>query len=284
MQGFHARRIVRPHGRLVCRAGRAPALRDARAAARLLAAALAAFVAPPSARPLAAATAAATAAIATTAYAMTATASPTAAAIADTAGAPRLLALTPARAGGLLVCDVATAGLPGERIVSSLRSGLVSAIDLQLEVLDHRERVVAGNRLTLRLAFDLWEEIFAVENDGGRRPFADLAALQGFLAELRALPVAPLASLSALGGDARLRLRAGLSLHPVAPSEIARVGEAIGVDASDAAAPGGGGQEVSVGLGRLIRLFYRGESDRAEPAARAVSNWFRLEELRDAPD
>lgn len=243
--------------------------------ALLLAAVVAASIAPPAARPLAATTAAAASPVA---------ASPATAAIADSAAAPRLLALAPARAGGLLVCDVATAGLPGDQIVSSLRSGLVSAIDLQLELLDGRERVVAGNRLTLRLAFDLWEEIFAVEDDRGRHPFADLAALQGFLAELRALPVAPLASLAALGGDARLRVRAGLSLQPVAPSEIARVGEAIGGDAPDAAAPGGGGQEVSVSLGRLIRLFYRGVPDRDEPATRAVSPWFRLEELRDAAD
>lgn len=249
--------------------------RGARTTALLFAAALAVLLSPPVAQPLAAATAAA---------GLSAAASPASAAVADTTGAPRLLALTPARAGGLLVCDVATAGLPGERIVSSLRSGLVSSIDLQLELLDGRERVVAGNRLTLRLAFDLWEEIFAVEGHGGRRPFADLAALQGFLADLRALPVAPLASLAALGDGERLRLRAGLSLHAVAPSEIARVGEAIAGGAADGAAPGGGGQEVSVSLGRLIRLFYRGGPDRDEPAARAVSPWFRLEELRDAPD
>ncbi len=191
-------------------------------------------------------------------------------------GAPRVLAVEPARGGGLLVCDVATAGLPGPKIAASLRSGLVSAIDVDLELLDDRERVLAGNRVTLRLAFDLWEEIFAVEGAGEPRRFSDLAALEAFLARLRALPVAPLPPADRGG---RLRVRAGVVLHPVAPSEIARVGEVIGaVPAGDDRA--GGGQQITIGLGRLIRLFYRRDGGERDGAG-ALSDWFAIAELRD---
>lgn len=200
-----------------------------------------------------------------------------AAEVAD-AGPPRVIAVEPGRDRGLLVCRLATAGLPGERLVSSMRSGLVSAIDVDLELLDARERVVGDSRLTLRLAFDLWEEVFAVETDGERRRFPDLAALEAFLADLRALPIAPL---PALARDGRLRVRAGIALHPVAPSELARVGEVIGAATPDDGR-GGGGQEVSVSLGRLIRLFYR-RGDRPAPAAEGLSGWFTPEELPDAP-
>jgi len=191
----------------------------------------------------------------------------------------RVIGVAPARDGGVLVCSVATAGLPGPRLLSSMRSGLVSAVDLDLELLDGRERVVAGNRLTLRLAFDLWEEVFAVERDGATLRFADLAALTAHLADLRALPVAPLA---ALRGDGRFRVRVGLSLHPVAPSELARVGEVIeGEPLTDGRS--GGGREVSFSVGRLIRLFYRG-GERPPPAAEGASDWFVPGGLRDAED
>lgn len=195
---------------------------------------------------------------------------------ASAGGAPSVLSVEPSREGGLLLCHVATAGLPGPRIAASLRSGLVSAIDVDLELLDARDHVLAGNRVTLRLAFDLWEEIFAVEGAGEPRRFPDLAALEAFLADLRALPVAPLPPAD---GRGRLRVRAGVVLHPVAPSEIARVGEIIGgPPAGDDRA--GGGQQITIGLGRLIRLFYRRDDGDRDGAA-ALSDWFAISELRD---
>jgi hypothetical protein len=191
---------------------------------------------------------------------------------------PQVVAVDPRRTGDLVVCRLTTSGLPGERLLQSMRSGLVSAVDLDVALMNAAEKPVRRGRLTLQLAFDLWEEVFAVRGEERERRFADLAALHAFLAELREVPVAPVAMLER---DERYRVRVGLRLHPIAPSQRQRVEEAIAGDAR-LRRPGGDAQELSVSLGRLIRLFY---DDDDEPArGEALSPWFTLEELKGAAD
>lgn len=188
------------------------------------------------------------------------------------AQAPRIIALEPARTDSLLVCRLRTAGLPGPEILSTLRSGLSSAIDLQLEVLDGRGRAIDGRALRLRLDYDLWDEVFSIaqgERDVTRLP--DDAALQAWFDRTPWLPVAPLA---ALANSGPLRLRAALRLHAIAPSERERLGEVVS---------GPDGQEVSLGLGKLIRYFYRGGA-RAGDGAAADSPPFAPGELAHARD
>jgi hypothetical protein len=190
---------------------------------------------------------------------------------------PRVIAVAPARTGELVVCRLTTAGLPGERLVQSMRSGLVSAVDLEVALLDAGRRPVHRGRLTLQLAFDLWEEVFAVRGGGNERRFADLAALRSFLGELDTVPVAPL---DLLREGERYRVRVGLRLHPIAPSQRQRVADAI-AGQQRPRHPGQDQQETTVSLGQLIRLFYD-EGD--EPArGEALSPWFTPEELRRAP-
>jgi hypothetical protein len=188
----------------------------------------------------------------------------------------RVTAVTPARAGDLVVARLRTAGLPGERLLQSMRSGLVSAVDLDLVLLDDRERIVVGNRVSLQLAFDLWEEIFSVRSDGRERRFTSLDDLQTYLAELGAVPVAPLGELAP---GASYRLRIGLQVHPIAPAEQERVEDAIAGDGRPRR-EGQDQQEASVSLGRLIRFFYKGGGD--DRAGQVMlSGWFTRKELRD---
>ncbi len=188
------------------------------------------------------------------------------------AQAPRILAVEPARTDSLLVCRLRTAGLPGAEILSTLRSGLSSAVDLQLEVLDARGRAIDGRVLRLRLDYDLWDEVFSIaQGDRAATRLPDDAALQAWLDRTPWLPVAPLAALASSGP---LRLRAALRLHAIAPSERERLGEVVS---------GPDGQEVSLGLGKLIRFFYRG-GGRAGDAATADSPPFSPGELPHARD
>ncbi|MBK9303545.1 MAG: hypothetical protein IPM94_06585 [bacterium] len=185
---------------------------------------------------------------------------------------PRILALEPARTDSLLVCRLRTAGLPGPEILSTLRSGLSSAVDLQLEVLDGRGRAIDGRVLRLRLDYDLWDEVFSIAHgDRGVTRLPDDAALQAWFDRTPWLPVAPLAALANAGP---VRLRAALRLHAIAPSERERLGEVVS---------GPDGQEVSLGLGKLIRYFYRGGA-REGGGATADSPPFAPGELAHARD
>ncbi len=171
---------------------------------------------------------------------------------------PAVVAVEPARRESLLVCRLRTQGLPGEKILSTLHSGLASAIDFQLEVAAADGRVVASRVVRLRLVYDLWEEVFVVTHDGAEARIDDDDALAGWLAEPPWLPVAPLA---ALAGSHGLRLRAGLRLHTIDPSERTRLEEVVA---------GPEDHEVSVGLGTLIRFFYKGGRDDDDTRCRPV--------------
>lgn len=190
----------------------------------------------------------------------------------------RVREVTPGRAGDLLMAHFATMGLPGEKLLQSMQSGLVSAIDVDLAVLDERDAVVGGNRVSLQLGFDLWEEMFSVIAPRSRRRFATLEELQAYLARPGMMPVLPVNALDAQG---RYRIRVGLEVHPIAPAERDRVEDVIAGDGRPRR-EGQDQQEASVSLGRLIRFFYKDESGRG--AGSALSAWFTLEELPDETD
>jgi len=201
-------------------------------------------------------------------------------AIADKADEPRVVQIVPGREGEMVVCRLRNRGLPGPRLLQSMRSGLVSAVDFSFTLHDEQTHVIHEHGLSLRLAFDVWEEIFSVGDGQYTRRFADLSALQGFLADLPGLPVAPMA---ALDDGRRFRVRVGMQLQAIAPSERGRVEQLIAGDSTPARL-GDDEQEVSVSLGRLIRFFYKGTADRPQRSNEVVSPWFLREELVDATD
>lgn len=191
----------------------------------------------------------------------------------------RVTAVTPARVGDLVVARLVTEGLPGQRLLQSMRSGLVSAVDLDLALLDDRQKVVGGNSISLQLGFDLWEEVFSVRSDGRERRFQDLDDLQAYLSELQALPVIPV---SRLLPEASYQLRVSWQLYPIAPAEQDRLEDVI-VGDQRSQREGQDQQEASVSLGRLIRFFYKGSGDDRGGQV-ILSGWFTRKELRDEAD
>jgi hypothetical protein len=188
----------------------------------------------------------------------------------------RVTDVTLARVGDLVVARLATEGLPGEKLLQSMRSGLVSAVVLDLALIDDRQTVLGGNRISLQLGFDLWEEVFSVRGDGSECRFHSLNDLSIYLAELGAVPVIPV---SRLAPEARYRLRIGLEVFPIAPAEQDRVEDVI-VGDQRPRREGQDQQEASVSLGRLIRFFYK--SDRSGRGGQEIlSGWFTRKELRD---
>jgi hypothetical protein len=197
---------------------------------------------------------------------------------------PRIESVHPGRSGDLLTCQVHAANLPGPRILSSLRSGLPSGIELVLELLDAEEHSIAGNRVSFRIAFDLWEEVFRVEGLGEEQRFADEDAFAAYLASPPRLPVAPV---KLLEPDERFRIRVDLLLHPVAPEETDRLGEWVGGGAGEAdggATGSSDGREVLVDLGQVIRFFYRGSRRSRTLGTEGLSHWFTLADLKNEGD
>lgn len=196
----------------------------------------------------------------------------------------RIESVHPGRSGNLLTCQMHAAHLPGPRILSSLRSGLPSGIELVLELLDAEEHRVAGNCISLRIAFDLWEEVFRIQGLGEERRFADEDAFAAYLSSPPRLPVAPL---KLLEPGERFRIRIDLLLHPVAREETDRLGEWMAGDVGEAdggATGSSDGREVFVDLGQVIRFFYKGSRRSSAQQAEGLSPWFTLADLRDEED
>ncbi len=191
--------------------------------------------------------------------------------------AHHLVRVTPSRAGDQVVCRLHTLGLPGEKQLQSMRSGLVSALELNLVLVDENDQLLGGHSMSLRMGFDLWEEVFSVRSDGRERRFQSLADLQSYLADLGNLPVVPF---HLLGPDGHYRLKVGLVVHAIAPDEQKRVEDVI-VGEQGRRREGQDQQEASVSLGRLIRLFYKGGRE-GRDGQQLMSAWFTRKELPDA--
>ncbi|MFH1278221.1 MAG: hypothetical protein ABIK65_07575 [Candidatus Eisenbacteria bacterium] len=197
-------------------------------------------------------------------------------------GDPRVLSVTPAAREGDLVCRVETEGLPTEKAARSMGGGLPSAVDVVIELVDEEGEIAIRSRITIRVSFDLWEEIYRVEGGAAARSMKEMDEVRAHLADLRSLPVAPLASLA---GGRRYRIRVGLVSHAIAPAEKTRFGDWI---AGDGAGTGSDaeGREVTFGLGNLIRFVFGGSAGGEPPAGIGESVWFRPSELpaEGAPD
>lgn len=194
----------------------------------------------------------------------------------------QVLSVTPGTKGESLVCRIETEGLPTEKAIRSLGGGLPSAVDVILELVDEEEKVVVRRRLTFRVAYDLWEEIYRVEAGETHRSMNVLDEVRAYLAELRELPIVPLASLAGIDS---CRIRAGLVSHAIAPAEKSRFGDWIAGDGAGTGADAEG-REVTLGLGHLIRFVFGGSGDGGPPAGVGESAWFRPSALRgeEEPD
>ena len=188
----------------------------------------------------------------------------------------KVVGVRPGREGNLVVCHLKTSGLPAVKQLQSMRSGLVSSVEFDLALLDEEDRLLGGNTLTLRLAFDLWEEVFSVQEDDRERRFQTLDDLESYLADLSNLAVTPTANLDR---NQRYRVRVGLVVNSIAPDEQKRVEEVIAGD-NRPHREGLDQQEASVSLGRLIRLFYKGGND-DRGGNEEHSMWFEYKELGD---
>jgi hypothetical protein len=187
----------------------------------------------------------------------------------------RVVAVDPQVQEGRLQCRLRTEGLPGDKQLQSMQSGLEAAVELHLALQDDGDGALASKKIVLRLAFDLWDQVYSVRGAGPERRFAELADLRAFLADLQGLD---LCSTGLLEADARYRLQVAMVVHAVAPDEQARVEQVITGSGS------GGGQdqdrqEASVSLGRLIRVFYKGGGG-GRNDQELISDWFAGKEVR----
>ncbi len=189
--------------------------------------------------------------------------------------AARVRSVDPQVQQGRLQGRLHTTGLPTEKQLQSMQSGLEAALELHLALQDGDDHPLAGRTVMLRMAFDLWDQVYAVRVDGQELRFGDLDQLREYLQDIQGLDVCTTGLLEA---DGRYRLQVAMVVHAVAPEEQARVEKVI---TGEGAPPrqGRDQQEASVSLGSLIRIFYKGGGGEGDDQ-RLQSRWFDGREVR----
>ncbi len=188
----------------------------------------------------------------------------------------RIVSVTPMQQGDWLCCLMHTSDLPGVKMLSSMESGLVSSIELDFDVLDARQRRIAGRQVVFELTFDLWDEVFVVDLAGMPYRIATLDSLQRMLREPPLLQIVPMHKLQ--GATAPFEIRVVMTMNPIASRDRDRVENVIA-----GAGPGAVDRhEETFSFGRLIRFFYRQEE--AEPEHSVRSAPFRIGGLIHAHD
>jgi hypothetical protein len=194
------------------------------------------------------------------------------------ASTPSVDSIAPVRLGDVLEATVRTSNFLGDRLTTSLKSGLPAAIEMDLTALDRKNHAVTENRLFFRVAWDLWDEVVKVDGPHESRQLDSLAALGSFFGELRDLPVGPFA---ALDPNAEHRLRVECRLHPVAPRETERLTQWVAGGDTSTSTGDADEREVSVGLTDVIRFFYKGSKKDADALDPRFSAWFVPSQLPD---
>ena len=200
-------------------------------------------------------------------------------------GSPKILSVSPALDEGNLVCSVKTEGLPTDEAARSMRGGLPSSVDLVIELVNERDETLIRRRHSFLVAFDLWEEIFRVDDGAKDSRFDTLESVRDFLSDMERLVVTPVVSIGAGAGGGPYRLRAALVSYAIAPAEKTKIGEWIAGDGGSGTDRNADEREISLGIGSLIKFVFGGAAEgKGTPAAAGVSVWFRVEDLVDAED
>lgn len=185
----------------------------------------------------------------------------------------RLGVIEPATLDSMLVCHVTTEGLPDARSAETLRSGLPSALVFAFTILDAAGRERGTLQTEVRIEPDLWEGILVVRSPLRNEKAKTIEDVASILANLGPLPAAPLRFIDP---ETAARVHVRLAVFPLAPDALERVHSALAGDATGERDR----QEVSVGLGTLVRYFL-GRSPEEEWLATGQSAFFRLSALEE---
>jgi hypothetical protein len=171
-----------------------------------------------------------------------------------------VLDVTPGELDSLIVCRVATQGLPDPRSAETLESGLPAALVMAFSLLDAEGSEIGRSRVEVRIEPDLWEQVFLIRTPLMDQRVESLEAVTEVLSNLGPLPVLPIGGLDT---QSIMRLRLRMAVHPLAATEVERVqilfGGKTGEPDEDEEATDR--REVSVGFGSLVRYFLRGSPD-----------------------
>lgn len=180
---------------------------------------------------------------------------------------PAIVTVSLFSSGGLIVADLACAGIFSERIAGTIQSGLPAVVELMYRLVASGNRTVGRGLHAYELRYDVWEDRYSMEDNDETKEFTSFEGMAGAMEHLRAVAVIPVARLDR---GKTYAAEFSIAVHPLHGTEKARiagwVGEQVGNDAGDS------WRENVLNLNDLIRHFFAREKDAANR-----SPWYRTE-------
>ena len=199
-------------------------------------------------------------------------------AVAGDAGKIRVVQIAPTVVDSVLSVSARFENLFSDKIVGTIQSGLPSIVQVEIKLVDARNKVVTRRALTRTISYDIWNEVYTIQGEDSTAHVTTFQQVQALVTRLRNLAVTPVQKLTR-AMPYRLQLRVGII--PISARQAHKVSDWIlnpnQTEESVAS------QDRSTGfkftLSNLVSFFMG-----SNRSPRYVSNWFssqrfRLEEL-----
>ncbi len=176
--------------------------------------------------------------------------------------------------GGLLVADLTCTGIFSERIAGTIQSGLPAVVELLYALVTNEKKIMSRGLHSYELRYDVWEDRYSMEGDGGTEQFATFEGMAGAIEHLRSVAVIPVARLDR---GVTYAVRFSIAVHPLHGMEKERIAGWVGEQMENDA--GGSWRENVLNLNDLIQHFFAREKDAANRSAWYQTEFFHPDNL-----
>ena len=159
--------------------------------------------------------------------------------------------------GDDLCVDLVARGLMDERTAMTIDSGLPGSCAFLLRVEARGPRVVAERLLERTLRFDLWENVYVLEQANVRRTFPTMASADSALFELDDFVLGPRTQLSV---SEEYRVLVVIDVQPLAQEDRERLRRYVSRNSSGS----GNSEELVLDLGAVLSKVFGKSSERRD--------------------
>lgn len=174
-----------------------------------------------------------------------------------------------------LCIDLVAHGIMDERTAMTIDSGLPGTCAFFLRVEARGPRVVAELLLERTLRFDLWENLYVLEEGNTRSSFETLASADSALFRLDAVPLLPVARLVA---SEEYRILVDIDVQPLAQEDRERLRRYVSRNSNTA----GNNEELVLDLGAVLTNLFGKRAHRTDTLVHQTP-YFRPSDLEVEP-
>ncbi len=179
---------------------------------------------------------------------------------------------------GYVMGDITCSGLFSERITGTVKSGLPAFVDLFYYFSTLDGSTVAENVLSFSLRYDVWDDVYSIEEPDTTLTFPDFIDMRRAIENLHRLKLVPLDSLDS---GRPYRLHISIMINPLRSADREKIAGWVSENMRTSEDDSWRGQVLN--LNELISHFFSGGRDVVNRSGWYKSDFIKTDSLR-APD